>query len=34
VLALLALGWLGWIGFLIWVKRFFTAEKFVSENIA
>ncbi|HEY4594664.1 MAG TPA: hypothetical protein VIJ61_19755, partial [Thermoanaerobaculia bacterium] len=33
VLALVALGWLGWIGFLIWVKRYFTAEKFASENI-
>jgi hypothetical protein len=27
VLALIALGWLGWLGFLIWVKRFFAAEK-------
>jgi hypothetical protein len=27
VLSLLAVGWLGWIGFLIWVKRFFTAER-------
>ena len=26
VLALLAVGWLGWLGFLIWAKRFFTAE--------
>jgi len=27
VLALIVLGWLGWLGFLIWVKRFFTAER-------
>jgi hypothetical protein len=27
VLALIVVGWLGWFGFLIWVKRFFTAER-------